>query len=127
MTYESIDYIPPAQTFLIFETTQMWCEVPTRSSINTKEQPDLVEGNVLLKGKRVGICGTDLHAFKCNQAFFTYPRIPGHELAGGSYGPIRRQQPNDAGYPCRCHALGQIARNVLHAGLAKQIVVRTLP
>lgn len=31
--------------------------------------------------KRVGICGTDLHAFGGNQNFFSYPRIMGHELA----------------------------------------------
>jgi 2-desacetyl-2-hydroxyethyl bacteriochlorophyllide A dehydrogenase len=29
---------------------------------------------------RVGICGTDLHAFAGNQPFFSYPRILGHEL-----------------------------------------------
>ena len=28
----------------------------------------------------VGICGTDLHAFKGRQPFFSYPRILGHEL-----------------------------------------------
>jgi 2-desacetyl-2-hydroxyethyl bacteriochlorophyllide A dehydrogenase len=27
-----------------------------------------------------GVCGTDLHAFAGNQPFFSYPRIPGHEL-----------------------------------------------
>ena len=31
--------------------------------------------------KRVGICGTDLHAFGGQQNFFSYPRIMGHELA----------------------------------------------
>lgn len=31
--------------------------------------------------ERVGICGTDLHAFAGHQPFFTYPRILGHELA----------------------------------------------
>jgi 2-desacetyl-2-hydroxyethyl bacteriochlorophyllide A dehydrogenase len=31
--------------------------------------------------RRVGICGTDLHAFAGRQPFFTYPRILGHELA----------------------------------------------
>ncbi len=36
---------------------------------------------VLLKIKRLGVCGTDLHAFKGNQPFFTYPRILGHEIA----------------------------------------------
>ena len=35
----------------------------------------------LLRVKRVGICGTDLHAFGGNQNFFSYPRIMGHELA----------------------------------------------
>ena len=30
---------------------------------------------------RVGICGTDLHAFRGRQPFFDYPRILGHELA----------------------------------------------
>ena len=28
----------------------------------------------------VGICGTDLHAYRGKQPFFTYPRILGHEL-----------------------------------------------
>ncbi len=27
-----------------------------------------------------GVCGTDLHAYAGNQPFFTYPRVPGHEL-----------------------------------------------
>ncbi len=31
--------------------------------------------------RRVGICGTDLHAYGGNQNFFSYPRIMGHELA----------------------------------------------
>lgn len=30
---------------------------------------------------RVGICGTDLHAFEGTQPFFEYPRILGHELS----------------------------------------------
>lgn len=39
------------------------------------------EDEVLVRVERVGICGTDLHAFSGNQNFFTYPRILGHELA----------------------------------------------
>lgn len=35
---------------------------------------------VLVEVLRVGICGTDLHAYKGRQPFFTYPRILGHEL-----------------------------------------------
>jgi 2-desacetyl-2-hydroxyethyl bacteriochlorophyllide A dehydrogenase len=29
---------------------------------------------------RIGVCGTDIHAFNGKQPFFTYPRILGHEL-----------------------------------------------
>jgi 2-desacetyl-2-hydroxyethyl bacteriochlorophyllide A dehydrogenase len=36
---------------------------------------------VLLKVERVSICGTDLHAYRGNQPFFSYPRILGHEIA----------------------------------------------
>ena len=38
-------------------------------------------GETLLKVKRIGICGTDLHAYEGTQPFFSYPRILGHELA----------------------------------------------
>jgi threonine dehydrogenase-like Zn-dependent dehydrogenase len=34
----------------------------------------------LARVRRVGICGTDLHAFRGRQPFFSYPRILGHEL-----------------------------------------------
>jgi 2-desacetyl-2-hydroxyethyl bacteriochlorophyllide A dehydrogenase len=37
-------------------------------------------GEALVRVRRVGICGTDLHAFKGEQPFFEYPRILGHEL-----------------------------------------------
>jgi 2-desacetyl-2-hydroxyethyl bacteriochlorophyllide A dehydrogenase len=37
-------------------------------------------GEALVRVRRVGICGTDIHAFKGNQPFFSYPRILGHEL-----------------------------------------------
>jgi len=38
-------------------------------------------GEVLVRVRRVGICGTDLHAFRGRQPFFQYPRVLGHELA----------------------------------------------
>src|SRR5690606_4718522 len=38
-------------------------------------------GEALVRVARVGICGTDIHAFHGRQPFFTYPRILGHELA----------------------------------------------
>ena len=39
-------------------------------------------GQALVRVKRIGVCGTDLHAYQGNQPFFTYPRILGHELSG---------------------------------------------
>jgi len=39
-------------------------------------------GYAILRIKKIGICGTDLHAFEGTQPFFSYPRILGHELSG---------------------------------------------
>jgi 2-desacetyl-2-hydroxyethyl bacteriochlorophyllide A dehydrogenase len=38
-------------------------------------------GEALVRVRRVGICGTDIHAFGGRQPFLSYPRILGHELA----------------------------------------------
>ena len=40
----------------------------------------LAPDEVLLKIHNIGICGTDYHAFRGNQPFFSYPRRLGHEL-----------------------------------------------
>ena len=34
-------------------------------------------GEALVRIRRIGVCGTDLHAFAGRQPFFTYPRILG--------------------------------------------------
>lgn len=48
-----------------------------------QERPTTVNANeVLVKIKRIGICGTDIHAYGGNQPFFQYPRVLGHELSG---------------------------------------------
>lgn len=57
------------------------CEKPGNFALLEKAEPGLKAGEVMVKIKKVGICGTDLHAYAGNQAFFTYPRILGHELA----------------------------------------------
>ena len=49
--------------------------------LRQKEEPKRLANEALLEIKKVGICGTDLHAYAGNQAFFNYPRILGHELA----------------------------------------------
>ncbi len=57
------------------------CEKPGEFLLKEKEAPVRKENEALLQINKVGICGTDLHAYSGNQAFFTYPRILGHELA----------------------------------------------
>ena len=57
------------------------CEQPGEFLLKEKESPVRKENEALLQINKVGICGTDLHAYSGNQAFFTYPRILGHELA----------------------------------------------
>ena len=57
------------------------CEKPGEFLLKEKEVPIRKKNEALLQINKVGICGTDLHAYSGNQAFFTYPRILGHELA----------------------------------------------
>ena len=42
--------------------------------------PRPAPGEALVRIRRIGVCGTDLHAFAGRQPFFAYPRILGHEL-----------------------------------------------
>lgn len=36
----------------------------------------------IIRIRRIGVCGTDLHAFEGTQPYFEYPRVLGHELSG---------------------------------------------
>ena len=55
---------------------------PFQLALRDMPFPDApADGEALVRVRRVGICGTDLHAFGGNQNFFSYPRIMGHELA----------------------------------------------
>ena len=57
-------------------------EEPGKLKQIEKNYPQAPAANeVLLQIKRLGVCGTDLHAFNGKQPFFTYPRILGHEIA----------------------------------------------
>jgi len=57
------------------------CTTPGSFEYKEIDAPVLSAGNTILKIKRIGICGTDLHAYEGTQPFFNYPRILGHELA----------------------------------------------
>jgi 2-desacetyl-2-hydroxyethyl bacteriochlorophyllide A dehydrogenase len=58
------------------------CSQPGEFEYKVVERPVLTPGNAIIKIKRIGICGTDLHAFRGTQPFFNYPRVLGHELSG---------------------------------------------
>lgn len=58
------------------------CLSPGEFEYQVAEIPTVSKGRAIVKIKRIGICGTDLHAFEGTQPYFSYPRILGHELAG---------------------------------------------
>lgn len=53
----------------------------TLARADRPEPSSPADGEALVRVRRIGVCGTDYHAFGGNQNFFTYPRILGHELA----------------------------------------------
>ena len=57
------------------------CTKPGQLDYRKIPEPIYTKGHTMLRIKRIGICGTDLHAFEGTQPFFSYPRILGHELA----------------------------------------------
>jgi 2-desacetyl-2-hydroxyethyl bacteriochlorophyllide A dehydrogenase len=58
------------------------CNTPGSLEYENREKPVLTPGHAIIKIKRIGICGTDLHAFEGMQPYFEYPRVLGHELSG---------------------------------------------
>ena len=58
------------------------CVKPGEFTYSNGPVPEIKKGYALIKVQRIGICGTDLHAFEGTQPFFNYPRVLGHELAG---------------------------------------------
>lgn len=48
----------------------------------SRPEPVRKAGEVLIRVRRVGLCGTDYHIYAGKHPFLDYPRIIGHELAG---------------------------------------------
>ncbi|BCU78126.1 zinc-binding alcohol dehydrogenase family protein [Luteolibacter sp. LG18] len=54
---------------------------PGQIALDTSAEPSAPgAGEALVRVHRVGVCGTDIHAFRGKQPFFSYPRVLGHEL-----------------------------------------------
>ncbi|MFI4907550.1 MAG: zinc-binding alcohol dehydrogenase family protein [Steroidobacterales bacterium] len=58
------------------------CEEPYKLSLGTRPAPIPKAGEVLIRIRRVGLCGTDYHIFAGKHPYLEYPRVMGHELAG---------------------------------------------
>jgi threonine dehydrogenase-like Zn-dependent dehydrogenase len=54
---------------------------PGQVSYGEKPRPSPAPGEVLLRIRRLGFCGTDLSTFRGANPLVTYPRVPGHEIA----------------------------------------------
>jgi len=56
-------------------------ETPGQFTLTNTPEPDRPSvGEALVRVHRVGICGTDYSGFLGKMPFYSYPRIPGHEL-----------------------------------------------
>ena len=58
------------------------CDEPGRLSLVDRPRPARGDGEVLVRIRHVGICGTDFHIFGGRHPFLEYPRVMGHELSG---------------------------------------------
>ncbi|MGV8937283.1 MAG: zinc-binding alcohol dehydrogenase family protein [Allorhizobium sp.] len=57
------------------------CNSPRHLSAIDTPKPMRNDDDVMLRIRRIGVCGTDLHIFTGNQPYLSYPRVMGHELA----------------------------------------------
>ncbi len=61
---------------------QILLEAPGRFAEREAEAPVQAAGHALVRIEKVGVCGSDFHAFAGRHPIYTYPRIIGHELSG---------------------------------------------
>ena len=54
---------------------------PGEVAIETVPEPVRKEGEVLLRVRMIGLCGSDLNSFRGQNPLVQFPRIPGHEIA----------------------------------------------
>lgn len=57
------------------------CESPGNFKYDQRPVPKPGKDESLIRLIKLGICGTDLHAYEGTQPFFSYPRILGHEIS----------------------------------------------
>jgi 2-desacetyl-2-hydroxyethyl bacteriochlorophyllide A dehydrogenase len=58
------------------------CSTPGTLVVERWPVPVPKPNEVLLRVRRVGVCGTDMHIFRGVQPYLSYPRVMGHEISG---------------------------------------------
>src|ERR1700689_992914 len=58
------------------------CPRPHELTLVERPKPEVAPRSALVRLRRAGVCGTDLHIFEGTQPYFAYPRVIGHELSG---------------------------------------------
>ena len=58
------------------------CERPGTLTLIERPRPEPGPGEVVIRVRRMGVCGTDLHIFQGKHPYLNYPRVMGHELSG---------------------------------------------
>jgi 2-desacetyl-2-hydroxyethyl bacteriochlorophyllide A dehydrogenase len=61
---------------------QIVLESPGRFTEREVPAPIAAAGQALVRMEKVGVCGSDFHAYTGSHPIYTYPRIIGHELSG---------------------------------------------
>jgi threonine dehydrogenase-like Zn-dependent dehydrogenase len=59
----------------------LYIRKPLEAEVGELKEPELQAGQVLLRIRFVGMCGSDLSSFRGKNPLVSYPRIPGHEIA----------------------------------------------
>lgn len=92
---------------------QIILEQPGSFAERAVDAPRHGPAEALVRIHRVGICGTDLHAFAGRQPFFSYPRVLGHELGV----EVLEVEPNQFGIEAgdRCAVEPYVNCQVCHA------------
>lgn len=58
------------------------CAAPGQLVMERRPVPTRARDEVLIRVRRVGVCGTDMHIYRGTQPYLAYPRVMGHELSG---------------------------------------------
>ena len=74
--------MPGRPTKDVTAVRQVVLERPGRFVTREAPQPEPAPGEALVRIRRVGICGSDLHAYRDTHPAYSFPRVLGHELGG---------------------------------------------